>query len=342
MENQTMSMMGHYGFTLIAHELGHQWFGDYVTCETWQDIWVNEGFARYSEYLAIEALYDTATAEGWRENEVESILRSNNGSVYVPGAQATLDGRFFDFRLTYQKGGQLVHMLRKEINDDALFFEILKEFATAHAFETATGDDFVAILNDMTGDDYTWFFEQWYYDIGHPEYEITWQPEEDTLWIQVDQYGSIGTAPFFQATLPFELTYENGITQKIRVFNSENEQKIGVPVSGLVTDVDFDPNDDILKEVLSVRKGGVVGFPIEYRANARLYPQPVSQSHVYLEGFGRIQKAFIVDLQGRTFQPILAEEAGRWRIDVNRLQPGMYQLRVEDELGGLTMPLIVQ
>jgi len=342
MEHQTMSLMGNFNFTLIAHELGHQWFGDYVTCGTWQDIWINEGFARYSEYLAIEKLIDRATAEEWRQDDVERILSENGGTVFVPESGADLPSRIFDFRLTYSKGGQLVHMLRHEINDDDLFFRVLREFVQRKAFATGTGDDFVEVLNELTEQDFTWFFEQWYYGGGFPIYDITWEDGADTVWIQSDQTGSYNGAPFFQGTLPFRLTLENGGQEIVRVFQSENNQKFAIPISDRVVDVEFDYENWILKEVNSVRRGGVVGIPLEYRASAKIYPQPATGSYVHLEGISSLSRVQVIDLQGRFHQISSVQEGERWRLDLSRLQAGMYQLRVEDELGGVSLPLVVR
>ncbi|MEL6537123.1 MAG: M1 family aminopeptidase, partial [Bacteroidota bacterium] len=342
MEHQTMSLMGNFNFTLIAHELGHQWFGDYVTCGTWQDIWINEGFARYSEYLAIEKLFNRGTAEEWRQDDLDRILSETGGSVYVPESGANSPSRIFDFRLTYSKGGQLVHMLRHEINDDEVFFEVLQALASRQAFATSTGDEFVDILNEVTGQDFTWFFDQWYYGGGHPVYDITWQDGSDTVWIQADQVGSFVGAPFFQGTLPFRLTLEDGSEEVVRVFQSENHQQFAIPVSNRVTDVEFDEENWILKEVNSVRRGGVVGIPIEYRASAKLYPQPATGGYAHLEGISKLSRIQVIDLQGRVHSVSTTQEGDHWRIDLSQLQAGLYQLRVEDELGGVTLPLVVR
>ncbi|WP_167610582.1 M1 family metallopeptidase [Maribellus sediminis] len=118
MEHQTMSFMGAFNLRLIAHELAHQWFGDYITLGTWQDIWLNEGFATYLHALAYENL---APEEWpiWKQSSVTSITSNTGGSVFVD--DTTSVSRIFNYRLSYQKGGYLLHMLRWVLGDEDFF-----------------------------------------------------------------------------------------------------------------------------------------------------------------------------------------------------------------------------
>ena len=125
MEHQTMTTLGMFNFTLTSHELSHQWFGDNVTCATWSDIWVNEGFASYCEYLALEYL-DSGQEVPWLADVHNNVLSELDGSVYIPVLQATDENRIFDSRLSYEKGAAIIHMLRFELQNDTTFFNIMR------------------------------------------------------------------------------------------------------------------------------------------------------------------------------------------------------------------------
>ncbi|MEX0986567.1 MAG: M1 family metallopeptidase, partial [Bacteroidales bacterium] len=169
MEHQTMTTLSNFNFTLVAHELAHQWFGDNITCGTWQDIWINEGFASYLEYIALENLYNQDAADGWMENAMSAAF-GKTGSVYVPQEEAENVFRVFDYGLSYKKGAVLLHMIRYELNDDALFFDVLKSYTELYSDSVATAVDFREVLELKSGMDFTCFFDQWYYGTGYPNF----------------------------------------------------------------------------------------------------------------------------------------------------------------------------
>ncbi|NBO61450.1 MAG: hypothetical protein EBU82_10820, partial [Flavobacteriia bacterium] len=125
MEHQTMTTQGFFNPTLTAHELGHQWWGDYVTCASWCDIWVNEGFASYSEQIMLENLYPGQEVQNMQSVH-NNVMSQPGGSVWV--LDSLNEARIFSGRLTYDKGAAIVHTMRYMLNDDQLFYATLKNF----------------------------------------------------------------------------------------------------------------------------------------------------------------------------------------------------------------------
>lgn len=271
MEHQTMTTLSSFSADLVSHELAHQWFGDHVTCATWSDIWINEGFASYGEYLARENLYDQPTAQAWLNVAYQSVLSAPDGSVYVPPMETTDVYRIFNGRLSYKKGAAILHILRNEINDDPLFFEVLQTYREAFADSVATGDDFRMVADEVTGKSWAYFFDQWYYGEGYPMFDIFWWMSNDTLYLRSVQQGSASYPAFFKTSLEVRLQ-TTGLSPKLRFFQDQPDQTfsayIGQPVLGLV----FDPDAWLLKKASVLQKvDEIVGNQI------KVYPNPVRQ-----------------------------------------------------------------
>lgn len=251
MEHQTMTTILNFQFFLVAHELAHQWFGNNVTCATWQDIWINEGFASYSEYIAIQKLISQSNADGWMRSAFDRITSQPGGSVYVPFEDIDNERRIFDYRLSYKKGAAIIHMLRFEMDDDDLFFKTLQEFQIRFKDSVATGDDFKVVVEDMTGENWSYFFDQWYYGEGYPVYTLNWEQVGDTLFISSEQKSSTEYAQFFRSSMEFEIVYDDNSSEIKRVVQDESSELFSVPVSGNVAELQFDPNLWLLKRISS-------------------------------------------------------------------------------------------
>jgi len=130
MEHQTMSYMGSFGHDLMAHELAHQWFGDYVTCGSWQDIWLNEGFATYLTGLTYERMFNGIYWWQFKDLSTKRVVKEPGGSVFCP--DTTVNDRIFSARLSYSKGAMVLHQLRWELGDEA-FFGGINSYYNAHA-----------------------------------------------------------------------------------------------------------------------------------------------------------------------------------------------------------------
>ena len=146
MEHQTMTTISDFNFLLVAHELAHQWFGNMVTCASFQDVWVNEGFSSYAECLALEHIASHTSVLAWLRETHSIASWSSGGSVFVPAESADDQWRIFSMSLSYRKGALLVHHIRRIVNDDNKFFDILRGFLNKYAFSVATGMDFKQFL----------------------------------------------------------------------------------------------------------------------------------------------------------------------------------------------------
>jgi aminopeptidase N len=212
MEHQTMTTLGNFSFRLVSHELAHQWFGDYVTCATWQDIWINEGFASYTEYLAKENLESQEAADEWIAYANELALREPYGSVYIPFEDANNENRIFNYNLSYKKGASIIHTLRHEINNDNVFFNIMQSFLDEYSDSVASGDDFLNTVNAISGNDYTNYFDQWYYGSGYPIFDVEWSQQNDSLQLTSIQRTTSSKTPLFQVHVDYKINFADSDT----------------------------------------------------------------------------------------------------------------------------------
>ncbi len=286
MEHQTMSTMKNFNFYLVAHELGHMWFGDYVTCASWQDIWINEGFASYTEYVAKENLVSLNEAYNWMKDAHNYALGEPQGSVYIPFEDAAYENRIFNYALSYKKGAALVHMIRNEINNDEIFFSAIKNYLAEYANGVATGDDFKNSLETYTNIDFDAFFNQWYYGKGFPRFSVEYSQVNDTLSLSVQQRTSSSETPLFQIHVDYKISFSDGDTT-IRFYQSKNNEFYSIPFSKNIISIEMDPNNYILKESVTIDS---VNSPGNNSSLFKIFPNPARN---------RVQLRFNINLHNQ-------------------------------------------
>ena len=247
MEHMTMSGMRYFSFDLIAHELGHSWFGDNVTCATWSDIWVNEGFASYAQYLARQYILSQSSANSLMNAYHNSAFTATDGSVYIPESELNSVGRIFNGALSYRKGAALVHMIRFKMNNDSLFFRTLYEYQQIYKDSVATGNDFRNVCMDVSGIDFTDFFDQWYFGEGFPTFDLTWSQDNDTLLLEVHQSTSAAITPLFKTHMEYKISFAGGDTI-LRLFQEINDTVYKFITSNEITGIEIDPSNWILNK----------------------------------------------------------------------------------------------
>ena len=330
MEHQTMTTIGGFSFGLVSHELGHMWFGDNVTCATWSDIWINEGFATYSNYLAEEFIHGWASGVSFIKNAQNSAMLSAGGSVYIPEDQIYPgnEWRIFNGRLSYNKGAAIIHILRHEIQDDELFFDVMSTFQTDFTDSTATGEDFKNTAEDVTGMEFDQFFDQWYYGEGFPKYEIEYYNSAGIVYITSMQTTSSST-PLFQMLMDFTLNFDDGTDTLVSFYQNDNLNDFSFFSGKNVISIDVDPNDWTMEQVTSIT------VDVEETQSSIAFKlgqnQVTNDVILYFSNKDyRTKNISIMDISGKIVYTGQTVDS-RFKISTSFLSEGVYIVRATDE-----------
>ena len=326
MEHQTMTTLGSFSFYLTCHELGHQWWGDNVTCATWSDIWINEGFASYCEYLAAQYLVSYTEAQSHMQDVHDNVMTEPDGSIFVPASEITNINRIFDGRLSYDKGSAIIHNIRFEIGNDTVFFDALKQCQQQFENGNATGLDFKAIFENESGIPLTDFFNQWYFGEGYPTFSVNAIQSGDTLSLNVTETTSAAVTPLFKGKMEYRINFSGGSDTTVVCYQTANFNTFKFHVGGAVTSVTVDPENWVVNGVGSITvgvdesAGAALGFSVS--------PNPVENDLTvyFLPEIGR-KKIIISDLSGRT---VLEDniESLVWSRDLSSIPAGIYHIGV--------------
>jgi aminopeptidase N len=324
MEHQTMTTQGFFNRDLTAHELGHQWFGDHVTCSYWREIWLNEGFASYSEYLFREQIQN-GNALGWMNATHTNVMSSPGGSVNVP--DTTDVSRMFSGRLTYDKGAAILHTMRSIINNDSLFFSGLRLYLQTYGGSTASVPQFKALMENHSGLNFSDFFQEWYYGEGFPTFSIEYLHLNDTLWLSVSQTTSVPTSvPFFHVPLELRVQRPSGDTV-VRMNLTQPTSTAIVPCTGSLTGLVIDPNQWLINQDGSITMNGSLSMT-EWKSAFQPYPNPTTD-RLWLTGLEENLPYTILDASGR------ARQKGLWNtaqgITTKTLSSGVYFLHIHGQ-----------
>jgi aminopeptidase N len=237
---------GAKGESTIAHELFHQWFGDLASCESWSNLTLNESFATYGEYL-------------WEEFEsgrdaADDHHASSRFGYFAQSGQKQVDLVRFDYEeredmfdaFSYNKGGQILHMLRKYVGDDA-FFASLKLYLEKNKFKTAEAHDLRLAFEEVTGEDLNWFFNEWYFAKGHPELDIKKSYDASTkkLKLEITQQQDFKVAPLYKLPVYLDI-YADGKKDRKRIWIEDVKNTFTFDVASNPSLVNFDAEKQLL------------------------------------------------------------------------------------------------
>lgn len=231
----------------IAHELFHHWFGDLVTAESWSNLTLNESFANYSQFLWDEYRYGLDEAEYQAIQEKNGYMASANQAGYHNLVWFDYNSRedMFDGH-SYNKGGRILHMLRKYIGDEA-FFAGINLYLKTYAYQPAEFHQLRQAFESVSGEDLNWFFNQWYLDKGHPNLTISYNTDEAAKKVSVTVKQT--QKDFRTFKLPVDVTVydDRGATTTRHWFN-EKETTVTMAYEGQLKNVIFDAEAMLLSE----------------------------------------------------------------------------------------------
>jgi aminopeptidase N len=325
MEHQTNSFIGVPNNGLVAHELAHQWFGDKVTCGSWSDLWLNEGFASYMEYVYIELanpFNKINQLQFWRNN----ITSVPGGSVFVTD---TLNiGRLFDGRLTYRKGAYLLHMLRWKLGDST-FFRGIRRYINDPllAYKTARTADLQRNMEAESGQQLSEFFKDWLYGEGHPTYRGEWSKGLSTnVAVRLTQTTSHTSVPFYEMPVPLQFKNANRDTT-IKVNHTRNGEVFNINPGFVPDTMIIDPQLWILSSNNSTAQVTDVAPTVDNEL--KIFPVPAKGTLTILlpsDTRGMIQ---FYNSQGqRIHEEKIPNGGGRMQIDTDGWGTGVYWLRI--------------
>lgn len=334
MENQTMTFLYGFSYDLVAHELAHQWFGNNVTCASWQDIWINEGFATYAASLAYWNLNNMNYDDVNFEYSYPYYYFDNQETVYVPFEESTNENRIFS-GTSYTKGAVILDQIRFIINDDVSFFQTLKDFQINFTGEAVTGEDFKNQLLITTGIDFTNYFDQWYYASVYPIYNVNWWNENGVFNVDVEQTSSNpAEVPFID--VPFELKlFYSGNDTLIRFNQTANAQSYALTLASDVDSVHFDPRKKI------VDQHNILNTPANLKIlkdfTFQLSPNPAKENFILSKTDNINAECKIYNLNGQLIESVILDK-NKTVINVEPWPKGLYVIR----LAGQTKKLIVE
>jgi aminopeptidase N len=326
MEHQTSTFIVTPDEGLMAHELGHQWFGDKITCASWQDTWLNEGFATYLSSMYMEQKYPASIINN-RKAEIANITSVAGGSVWVD--DTTNVNRIFNSRLTYLKGSHLLYMLRW-ILGDSVFLNGLRQYQkdTKIIYGFAKTDDLKRNLENVSGKDLTYFFTEWFYGQGYPSYNVQWsQLGSAYVKIKMDQTTSHSSVPFFE--LPVALKFKNATQEKTIVVDNKTNGEIFFKNIGFVADtVLVDP------DYWLITKNNITQKIIDNTGpqnSIQVFPNPVQDKlFVYLKNYASLSaNIYLCNNGGQIlYRKILAVNGSEFiEISCDNLPKGIYYLK---------------
>jgi aminopeptidase N len=321
MEHQTCSSMGFWGTGVVSHELAHQWYGDMITCKDWHHIWLNEGFATYSEAVYIEAKSGKAAYNNKIASEMNQA-RTAQGTIYVQ--DITNIWEIFNGARSYAKGACVLHMLRGVVGDST-FFDLMRTYSShpSVSYGVAVTEDFQAIAESVYGQSLNYFFQQWIYGEKYPVYSLSWSKTSiggNMYQINLNITQTVNPNPAY-FTMPVQIKFNFASSDTIvTLFNNAQSQDFQFDVVGNPVSINFDPGNWILKTLQSVTEVEDMYQPLSYSLEQN-YPNPFNPSTTikFQIANSGLTSLKVYDLLGKEVATLVNEEmpAGSHQVEFN-------------------------
>lgn len=324
MEHQTMSFMTDFSFNLQAHELAHQWFGDHITCGSWKDVWLNEGWATYLAALS-EKRFGTANFQTWLNSSQNQVRASSGGSVSV--SDTTDINRIFDYRLTYLKGALVLHMLRWELGDQAFWTGVRNYQADPSlSFGFASTSRFIQHLEAASGRDLQGFMADWFTGQGYPIVAVKLVKDGNQMELTLSQTSSHVSVPFFELKVPIRFRATGFDT--VLIFNHfENNQIFNFTLPFSPATVTFDPDKWLLaKNTVSILTGRLEST---LNPGIRLFPNPIRTDLSLENENAEPLDVQIANPQGQIIESLKLPGGICQKLNLEFFPAGIYSVRVQ-------------
>ena len=312
---------------LVAHELAHQWFGDYVTCRDWSHAWLNEGFATFCEHLEREQRLGHDEYDYGIAGDTETYLAEAAGRYQRPVVcrdyAEPID--LFDRHL-YEKGGLVLHMLRRELGDE-MFFEGVKRYLMRHAFGIVETNDLMRAFEEVSGRSLERFFDQWLYRPGHPELSVKVGFEDGLLGVSLKQSQKPGDTAIFSLPIEIEVVSADGQRTRHEKLVTEAQDVITVRLDKRPLHVGFDPEQRVVGRVAFEAPGDMLRHQLAEGQNALL-------RWAAAEALGKKNDPATV----RALQTALTKEGEAWMVRVEAAR-ALGKVRSEEALKALLAAL---
>jgi aminopeptidase N len=278
MEHQTCTSIGSWGSDVISHELAHQWYGDMITCKDWHHIWLNEGFATYSEAIYLEAR-DGKAAYDAEMSMIAIRAKMAEGTVWVQNIYD--EWEIFDWFRSYSKGAYFLHMLRGIVGDST-FFDLMKAYSNDPdlKYGVATTEDFQGVAESVSGLNLEYFFHEWIYGENEPTYTVGWNKTHiggNIYNVNFHIYQTANTnPPYFTMPVQVKFNTSQGDTI-ITLFNNSQNQYFQFQIIGDPQSMVFDPGNWILKNNTIVSVAEDLNLPLQFNLEQN-YPNPFNPS----------------------------------------------------------------
>jgi aminopeptidase N len=327
MEHQTMSFMGSYSYELIAHELAHQWFGNKITCNTWGDLWLNEGFATYATGL----IYEKNAVAYWlpfKEIMMDKSKINNDLSVFI---QDTTDVQRMFNENTYYKGAALLHMLRWIVGD-SLFFTALKNYSTDPilSYSMATTDLVKSHFENVIGENLDEFFSDWCYGKGYPTYQFLWNFKDDQFHLKASQTTSNAEVPFFEMPIPIHV-YGEGQDSLLKLDHTFSGQLFSIPLPFEVDSIAFNSELHLLTGNATNQKDILLTNLELQKDQFSIQPNPASSHFVINHSCGSCDKKISCTNEIGELIYEFSSSSTRDMVEITSWSTGTYVIKIQSE-----------